>query len=113
MVEGHVVDDVADCMDVGGGETARFRGSWGKQGGWGRACGCSEGSDSFRDGGFLTISGDDSATIVSDMARVVGLLGGSGFATGLRGANWGWLGRLVRVIARHLGLWGRGGLSIE
>ena len=41
------------------------------------------------DSGFSIGSSDDSATVISDVARVMWLLGGSGFATGLRGANWG------------------------
>ena len=40
-------------------------------------------------GGFSIDSSDDGATIVSDVACVVWLLGGSGFAMGLRGVNWG------------------------
>ena len=41
------------------------------------------------DSRFSIDSSGDGATVVSDVARVVWLLGGSGFATGLRGANWG------------------------
>ena len=97
---------------MGSSKTVHCWGFGGELGGWGcsgesgcvfhhfrvSACGPEWGR-----AGVSAVDGGDVAVV----------LGGSRFGTGDRGPDWGELGRLGGVVARHLGLWGRGGRSIE
>jgi hypothetical protein len=99
---GVVVDDVAVVVDGRGGRGGLTRGCGAVDGRGGVLVGpCGFGVAA--DGGYSTISGDDGATVVSDVARVVG---GSRFGVGVRGARWGGLGAVDGGLGLRLGSWG-------
>jgi hypothetical protein len=114
------VGDAGGVYQAGSGETARFGGFWGEQGGWLRFWGCSAGSGSMsrrfravargpewgRTGGSAVVDDDVAVALGVSRCRTGvmesgrGELGGADGFPGLRCRSWGWEGRSVKYTTR-------------
>ena len=100
--------DMSMAVKDGGDKvTARLGPGWGELGGWDMVGGCSSVSRCVLRHSWAVGCGlgwgraGDTAVVDGHVVDdVAGNCGGSGFATGFRGAKWGELGRLGRVCRR-------------